>query len=308
MKCGSPDRQNALQEVFAHAVLGQHPHVVRYYSAWSEDEHMLIQNEYCDGGTLEQLITENRRTLKLLSEAQLKDLLLQVSRGLKYIHSASLAHMDIKPSNIFTSRRAAIRNTDIDGSDADVVYKIGDLSHVTHVSSPRVEEGDSRFLANEILQEDYRNLPKADVFALALTMLTACGAKALPRNGEKWHAIREGKLPTVARVLSEEFQQLLKLMIHPDPVHRPSSSALSKQAILQPASKLSADSLREQLCAQKCRNALLLKELNEIQSSTAAAEPSVSYRTMTSSSGNKHNRSSGLVGKKINRSLSLAMF
>lgn len=98
MKCGSPNRQKALWEVYAHAVLGQHHHVVRYYSAWSEDGHMLIQNEYCDGGTLEHLIVENRRTLKFFSEAQLKDLLLQVSRGLKYIHAASLAHMDIKPS------------------------------------------------------------------------------------------------------------------------------------------------------------------------------------------------------------------
>lgn len=59
--------------------------------------------------------------------------------------------------------------------------------------------------------QDYRNLPKADVFALALTVLTACGAKALLRNGEMWHAILRGKLPTAARVLSEEFQQLLKV-------------------------------------------------------------------------------------------------
>ncbi len=38
-----------MNEVYAHAVLGQHDQVVRYYSAWAENDHMYIQNEYCNG-------------------------------------------------------------------------------------------------------------------------------------------------------------------------------------------------------------------------------------------------------------------
>uniref|UniRef100_A0A7N5ZQK5 Wee1-like protein kinase n=1 Tax=Anabas testudineus TaxID=64144 RepID=A0A7N5ZQK5_ANATE len=203
---GSVDEQNALREVYAHAVLGQHPHVVRYYSAWAEDDHMLIQNEYCNGGTLSDVIAENYRRLSYLSELELKDLLLQVTRGLKYIHSTSLVHMDIKPSNIFISRKSVLSCDECDeedGRQTSVIYKIGDLGHVTRVNNPQVEEGDSRYLANEVLQEDYSNLTKADIFALALTVVSASGAEPLPTNGDKWHEIRQGKLPAIPQILCQ---------------------------------------------------------------------------------------------------------
>ncbi|KFW01115.1 Wee1-like kinase, partial [Eurypyga helias] len=202
---GSVDEQNALREVYAHAVLGQHSHVVRYYSAWAEDDHMLIQNEYCNGGSLADAISENYRNMCYFTEPELKDLLLQVARGLKYIHSMSLVHMDIKPSNIFISRTSvptiALEEVDDDDWSSDrVIFKIGDLGHVTRVSSPQVEEGDSRFLANEVLQENYTHLPKADIFALALTVVCAAGAEPLPSNGDQWHEIRQGKLPRIPQV------------------------------------------------------------------------------------------------------------
>lgn len=122
---------------------------------------MLIQNEYCNCGTLSDVIAENYRRLSHLSEPELKDLLLQVAGGLKYIHSTSLVHMDIKPSeylslklsvdycqgnpvdreliwvdmfvpgNIFISRKSVASYDECDEDDGlttSVVYKIGKMA------------------------------------------------------------------------------------------------------------------------------------------------------------------------------------
>ncbi|XP_063251660.1 wee1-like protein kinase 2 isoform X2 [Prinia subflava] len=260
---GSSDEQLALREVYAHAVLGHHPHVVRYYSAWAEDNHMIIQNEHCNGGSLQDVLLENAKLGQYFPEGELKEILLQVSMGLKYIHNSGLVHLDIKPSNIFICHKLAVSGPagqeESDSEDefsSGVVYKIGDLGHVTSITNPQVEEGDRRFLANEILQEQYCYLPKADIFALALTVALAAGAAPLPHNGALWHHIRKGNVPAMPQKLSHRLLELLKLMIHPDPVQRPSATALTKHPVLRPSCG-KAVQLQEQLNVEKCKTAML---------------------------------------------------
>ncbi|XP_077177892.1 wee1-like protein kinase isoform X2 [Paroedura picta] len=226
---GSIDEQNALREVYAHAVLGQHSHVVRYFSAWAEDDHMLIQNEYCNGGSLADAISENYRNMRYFSESELKDLLLQVARGLKYIHSMSLVHMDIKPSNIFISRTSIPpiipeEGDDDEWSSSKVVFKIGDLGHVTRISSPQVEEGDSRFLANEVLQEAMINPdPEKRPSAIALVKHSALLSTArksaeqlrIELNAEKFKNSllqKELKKAQMAKAAAEERAQFTDRM------------------------------------------------------------------------------------------------
>lgn len=225
------NRKNALNEVYAHAVLGKHDNVVRYYSAWSENKHMLIQNEYCNGGSLQALLKE-----RSLVESELHTLLVHVADGLKYIHSNDLVHMDLKAGNIFLTKEnrcARAHNTNstnshgnvtIDSHDdgfeefyeeleMEVTYKIGDLGHVTSIRNPHVEEGDCRYLPKEILQEDYSQLEKADIFALGITLYEAGGGGPLPKNGDVWHALRDGHIPDLPNI-SKEFNKIIKVGIN----------------------------------------------------------------------------------------------
>ncbi|KAJ8002885.1 hypothetical protein DPEC_G00163600 [Dallia pectoralis] len=311
---GSANEQLALKEVYAHAVLGHHPHVVRYYSAWAEDDHMIIQNEYCNGGSLYDAMAEKEACGELFSEPQLRNLLLQVSMGLKYIHSSSLVHLDIKPSNIFICQRASLSVGDEGDSDDEeedggpssgVVYKIGDLGHVTSINSPQVEEGDSRFLASEVLQEDYSNLPKADIFALGLTLLLAAGSPPLPQNGDEWHRIRKANLPSLPMELSSAFRSLIQTMLDPEPSQRPSASALCRHPVLKERTGKLAAELRKELNVEKFRTAMLEKALQEAR--LAALSPQPSFKPglqQTIETGSMPKAGRRLVGKNAPRSMS----
>ncbi|XP_023841593.1 wee1-like protein kinase 2 [Salvelinus sp. IW2-2015] len=309
---GSANEQLALKEVYAHAVLGHHPHVVRYYSAWAEDDHMIIQNEYCDGGSLHDAILEKEARGELFPELELRDLLLHVSMGLKYIHSSGLVHLDIKPSNIFICQCSSAdgagesEEEEDGGPSTGVVYKIGDLGHVTSSSSPQVEEGDSRFLASEVLHEDYSNLPKADIFALGLTVLLAAGSPPLPQNGDEWHSLRRAQLPSLPQELSPAFRSLIQTLLDPEPSQRPSASALCRQPVLRKerTGKLAAQ-LRRELNVERFRTAMLEKELQEAR--LAALSPQQAFPPglqQPINTGSLPRAGRRLVGRNAARSMS----
>ncbi|KAK4012839.1 hypothetical protein OUZ56_025093 [Daphnia magna] len=322
---GSPNERSALNEVWAHAVLGQHPHVVRYYSAWAENGHMIIQNEFCNSGTLEELIRTNQLNNVTVNEPQLKSTLLQIAEGLHYIHSKQLAHMDIKPGNIFICREncddCSVHHDSDDGFDeldddyGSVTYKIGDLGHVTSVVQPIVEEGDCRYLPVEILRENYEHLTKADIFSLGLTIYEMAGGGQLPKNGDEWHAIRQGRLPYNGRY-SIELHNLLELMIHPDPALRPSTQVLTQHPVLGPNGAKSKDQLSRELNAERLKNRQLSEKLQEaarhIQSLMPLSRFSLEELPAPKMPKLQKNEACTtrrlLLGRKMNRSLSNADF
>lgn len=308
---GSASEVNAWKEVCAHAVLVKHNHIVQYYSAWAEADRMLIQNEYCNGGSLAEFIESLKMnnltetcsddptgsTKLLMSEFDLKTLLLHIAKGLAYMHSLNLVHLDIKPGNIFicrTPRRnqlkektegvvineeSGIESDEIDEDDDSapmpasstkslfsevITYKIGDLGHVTSTLDPHVEEGDCRYLPNEILQEQYDHLVKADVFALALTVFVCGSLEELPKNGDEWHWIRKGNLKDLPQC-SDRFKKLLTQMIDEEPTTRPTASTLVHHPCICPDANKTKAQLRKELNQEKFKNEMLQRKVQKYE-------------------------------------------
>ncbi|KAL9686109.1 hypothetical protein QQ045_023564 [Rhodiola kirilowii] len=210
------ERRKALMEVQAMAALGSHENLVGYYSSWFENEHLYIQLELCDHSLS---ILEPSHKVK---EDEVLEVLYQVTRALQFIHGRGVAHLDVKPDNIY------VKNG---------VYKLGDFGCATLIdSSLTIEEGDARYMPQEILNDNYDQLNKVDIFSLGASMFELIRGSPLPESGPMFSNLREGKLPLLPGH-SLHLQNLLKIMVDPDPVRRPSADELLANPIFHKMKK-----------------------------------------------------------------------
>lgn len=81
--------------------------------------------------------------------------------------------------------------------------KIADfgLSRAAQIRNGDVEEGDSRYLAKEVLNLDSKvDLTKADIFSLGMTAYEMLTLELLPNNGEQWLHMRETGIKVESRM------------------------------------------------------------------------------------------------------------
>ncbi|CAF0780950.1 unnamed protein product [Adineta ricciae] len=268
---GTSYEQMAWRETCAHAVLISHENLVRYHSAWIEpDGRFFVQLEYCNGGSLEDVVEKNRRNRVFMYEQQLKQILHQMSDALAFMHAQDLAHLDIKPANIMLSQCSVNINFDKDDDDDNnhITYKLTDLGHVSQISMSSMEEdGDSRYLALEALQKSHSkqlNLAKCDIFSLGLTLYVCATNREMPKQGNEWQQLRLNitqYLNAVPHCTVHFNELLLGRMCNLDPNQRPSAYELLLNPVASPTLLTSRESLRHSLKRERQKNLMLNKKL-----------------------------------------------
>jgi mitosis inhibitor protein kinase SWE1 len=184
---GVKDRQRKYHEVrvledLEKSEYGTSEHVIHYVDSWEFDDHLYIQTEYCEEGSLDEFL------LKTGSKGRLDDfriwkILLEIAEGLRHIHNNDYVHLDLKPANVFITFEG--------------VLKIGDFGMAAKwpVGEEGDHEGDREYIGPEILKGTYDK--PADIFALGMILLEIAANVVLPDNGEPWRKLRSGDLSDV---------------------------------------------------------------------------------------------------------------
>lgn len=217
------DLQAWLEEVKILATVEGHPNITTYHDSWSEPslagDYQHIKLELC-GESLGMEV----KAKQALPNSELWDITQQMASALKHIHDLGLVHLDLKPDNIYRSQSGT--------------FKLGDFGLSTlRDASKGVSEGDARYLAPELLKNRQGSLEKADMFALGATLYELASGCPLPSTGDRWHAVREGKLMMLPAV-THQLQNLIKKLMSSDPSARPDAAAVlavcSRQSRSQP--------------------------------------------------------------------------
>ena len=138
-------------------------YIVKYYDSFIDSDYNLnIIMEYCDNGDLNTFIQTQKKLNKYLPEKEIWNFFIQISLGLAYIHSKKILHRDLKPMNIFLTKKNEI--------------KIGDLGVAKFLSTNSNAVtciGTPYYLSPEICKEKPYN-SKGDVWALGCILYELC--------------------------------------------------------------------------------------------------------------------------------------
>eukprot|EP00238_Polyblepharides_amylifera_P010822 CAMPEP_0196585448 /NCGR_PEP_ID=MMETSP1081-20130531/50694_1 /TAXON_ID=36882 /ORGANISM="Pyramimonas amylifera, Strain CCMP720" /LENGTH=334 /DNA_ID=CAMNT_0041906989 /DNA_START=135 /DNA_END=1139 /DNA_ORIENTATION=- len=211
----SSTRSDCITEVKLLQAL-DHPNIIKYLDSFIQDNELIIELEFAEGGDLAGLLEACKAGGRTLPEEQVWRYFTQVVSAAHHMHERRMMHRDIKPSNVFVTLGGTL--------------KLGDLGLSRHFSSKTLHVcsavGTPYYMSPEVI----RGLPydwSSDVWSLGCLLYELASLRN-PFYKDDLNFYQLGKninnciYEPLPDSLSPELRTLTCQMLQQDPKLRPS--------------------------------------------------------------------------------------
>jgi len=140
------------------------PYIVQYFGSYLKESDLWLVMEYCNAGSVSDLIQITKRTL---TELEIASICHAVLKGLEYLHDTKKIHRDIKAGNILLDHLGNAKLADF-GVSAQLINTYSKKNTLT---------GTPYWMSPEVLAHSNYN-KKTDIWSLGITAIEM--AEGLP--------------------------------------------------------------------------------------------------------------------------------
>ncbi|XGV95954.1 MAG: protein kinase [Leptolyngbya sp. BL-A-14] len=163
----------------------QHPQIPRFWAAFEDEQRFFLVQDFVDGQTYRQLLSERKQKGQTFSEMEVLHFLNHLLPVLACIHHQGIIHRDISPENVILQKQPATQlepTQPLPEAGLPVLIDFGAVkeatSHWPLISTP-TRVGKVGYAPPEQLQTG-KVYPNSDLYALAATALVLLTGREPP--------------------------------------------------------------------------------------------------------------------------------